>query len=212
MDRDASSRSLRLGAVITAATALLLLGFGATPTLFLPAGGSLLEWVQDPQWFVLNLAALLMALLLPLALSALYLAQAASLGKLGLAGFVCALLGSLLYLGLQFDETFVWPILAAEAPSLLALQGPMFTDPHFMGAYLVMGLIFMLGWIMFGVATSRAGVLSRWGGALLALGMAVFGAGNMVPVIVRGLGSTLAAFALALLAWSLWPRSQEADT
>jgi len=130
------------------------------------------------------------------------------LGKVGLAGFVCAFLGSLLYLGPQFDETFVWPILAQEAPSLLALQGPMFTDPNFMGAYLAMGLIFMFGWIIFGVATYRAGVLSRWGGALLAPGMAVLGAGNMVPVIVRGLGSVLAAFALALLARSLWRRSQ----
>lgn len=210
MDRDVRSRPLRLGATLTAATALLLLGFGVAPTLFLPAGGSLLEWVQDPQWFVLNLAALVMALLLPLALAALYLAQADSLGKVGLAGFVCAFFGSLLYLGLQFDETFVWPILAEQAPSLLALQGPMFTDPGFMGAYMAMGLIFILGWIMFGVATYRAGVLSRWGGALLAAGMAVFGAGNMVPVIVRGLGSVLAAFALALLARSLWQRSQAA--
>jgi len=210
MDQDVCSRT-RLGAVLTAATALLLLGFGVTPTLLLPAGGTLLEWVQDPQWAILNLAALAMALILPLALAALYLAQADALGRIGLAGFVCAFLGSLLYLGVQFDETFVWPILAEEAPSLLGLQGPMFTDPGFMGAYLAMGLMFMLGWIMFGIATYRAGVLSRWGGALLAIGMAVFGAGNMVPVMVRGLGSVLAAFAFALLARSLWRRSQAAS-
>lgn len=210
MDRDVRSRHLKPGAAVTAATALLLLGFGVAPTLWLPAGGSLLEWVRDPQWFVLNLAALVMALLLPLALAALYLAQADSVGKVGLAGFVCAFLGSLLFLGLQFDETFVWPVLAREAPSLLALQGPMFTAPAFMGAWLVMGLVFMLGWITFGAATYRAGVLSRSGGALLAAGMAVFGAGNMVPVIVRGLGSVVAAFALALLARSLWRRSQAA--
>lgn len=210
MDQDVRDRPLRLSAILTAATALLLLGFGVTPTLLLPPGGSLLEWVQDPQWFVLNLAALVMALLLPLALVALYLAQADSLGSAGRAGFVCAFIGSLLYLGLQFDETFVWPVLAEEAPSLLALRGPMFTNSNFMGAYLAMGIIFMIGWIVFGVATCRAGVLSRWGGALLAAGMAVFGAGNMVPVLVRGLGSVLAAFALALLARSLWLRSNVA--
>jgi hypothetical protein len=210
MDEDVRSRLLRLSAIPTMATALLFLGFGVTPSLLLPTNASLVDWVQDPQWFVLNLAALVMALLLPLALVALYAAQADALGNVGLAGFVLAFFGSLLYLGLQFDEAFVWPILGEEAPSLLALQGPMFSDPNFMGAYLAMGLIFILGWIVFGVATYRAGVLSRTGGALLAAGMAVFGAGNMVPVVVRGIGSVAAAVALALLARSLWRWSQPA--
>jgi hypothetical protein len=189
-------------------TALLFFGFGVMPSLLLPTAAPLLEWVQDPQWFVLNFAALLMALLLPLSLVALYAAQAGALGKVGLAGFVFAFLGSLLYLGLQFDESFVWPVLAEEAPSLLALQGPMFSNVRFMSAYLAMGLMFVFGWIVFGVATYRAGVLSRSGGALLAVGMPVFGAGSMVPVVVRGLGSVAAAVALALLARALlqWSR------
>ena len=204
MDKTVRTRLVRLSAVPTMATAVLLLGFGVTPSLLLPTGASLLDWVQDPQWFVLNVTALVMALLLPLVLVALYVAQAESLGNVGLAGFVLAFLGSLLYMGLQFDESFVWPILAEEAPSLLTLQGPMFSDPGFKSAYLAMGLIFILGWIVFGVVTYRAGILSRPGGALLAVGMAVFGAGNMVPILVRGLGSVAAAVALALLARSLW--------
>ena len=195
---------VRLGAISTMVTAVLFLGFGVTPWLLLPIDASLLEWVQDPQWVVLNVAALVMALLLPLTLVALYAAQAESLGTVGLASFVLAFLGSLLYLGLQFDETFVWPILAKESPSLLALQGPMFSDPGFVSIYLAMGVFFILGWIVFGIATYRARVLSRSGAALLAVGMAVFGAGNMVPIVVRGLGSVAASVALALLARSLW--------
>jgi hypothetical protein len=193
------------------ATALLFFGFGVMPSLLLPTGAPLLEWVQDPQWFVLNVAALVMALLLPLVLVALYAVQAEAVGKVGLTGFLSAFFGSLLYSGLQFDESFVWPVLAEEAPSLLALQGPMFSNLNFASAYLAMGVMFILGWIVFGVATYRAGVLSRSGGALLAIGMPVFGAGTMVPVVVRGLGSVAVAIALALLARSLLHWSQPAS-
>lgn len=204
MDRDVRARLVRLSAIPTMTTAVLFLGFGVTPWMLLPTGAPLLEWVQDPQWVMLNAAALVMALLLPLILTALYAAQAESVGRAGLWGFILAFLGSLLYLSVQFDETFIWPILAKKAPSLLALQGPMFTDRGFMGIYLVMGLVFILGWILFGIATYRARVLSRSGAVLLAVGMAVFGAGNVVPILVRGSGSVAVSAALALLARSLW--------
>lgn len=208
MNSDVRARLVRLSAIPTMATAILLFGFGILPSLLLPTSSSLLEWVRDPQWFALNVAALGMALLLPLGLVALYAAQAESLGTAGVAGFALAFLGSLLYLSLQFDESFVWPILAEEAPSLLSPQGPMFSDPVFMKGYLAMGLMFIAGWVLFGVATYRARVLSRAGGALLTVGMAVFGAGNTVPVVIRGLGSAIGAVGLALLARSLWRWSE----
>jgi predicted lysophospholipase L1 biosynthesis ABC-type transport system permease subunit len=90
MDNDVRTRLMRLSAFPTMVTALLFFGFGVMPSLLLPTAAPLLEWVQDPQWFVLNFAALLMALLLPLSLVALYAAQAEALGKVGLAGFVFA--------------------------------------------------------------------------------------------------------------------------
>jgi hypothetical protein len=208
VDSDVRTRLLRLSAIPTAATALLLFAFGVTPSLLLPTESPLLEWVRDPQWLALNVAALGMALLLPLVLVALYFAQAEALGNVGVASFAVAFAGSLLYLALQFDETFVWPILAQEAPSLLDPRGPMFSDPAFGWAYLSMGLMFILGWVVFAVATYRARVLSRAGGALLTVGMAAFGAGNMVPMVIRGLGSVIGAVALALLARSLWQWSE----
>lgn len=210
MDQDQHTRLIRWSAFPTMATALLFLGFGVMPSLLLPTAAPLLEWVQDPQWFVLNVAALVMALLLPLVLVALYAAQAESVGKVGLTGFLSAFFGTLLYLELQFDESFVWPVLAEEAPSLLALQGPMFSNVNLASAYLAMGVMFIFGWIVFGVSTYRAAVLSRSGGALLVVGMPVFGAGTMVPVVVRGLGAVAAAIALALLARSLLHWSQPA--
>ncbi len=204
-------RLLRLGGIPTALAALLLFGFGVAPVLLLPTGEPLLEWVRDPAWKWLNLLALAMALLLPLSLVVLYAAQANSLGTLGLLSFLTAFLGTSLYLGLQFDETFLWPILASEAPELLDLEGPMFTDPLFGFAYLAMGLLFIAGWLGFGVMTSRARVFPRAGGVLLAIGMPVFGAGNLVPFPVRGTGSVLAATGLALLAWSLWNADHVTD-
>jgi hypothetical protein len=204
MDRKMGNRLIRLGAIPATVAAILFVGFGVTPPLLLPVSEPLVEWVRDPSWFLLNVLALLMALLLPLALMAIYAAQAEFLGWIGFAGFVLAFLGSLLYLGLQFDESFVWPLLAAEAPSLLDLKGPLFSDAAFMASYLVMGLLFMSGWLVFGVATARAGIFPRLSGILLAVGMPVFGAGNFVSVVVRALGSVIAGIALLLLARSLW--------
>lgn len=215
MNRGANpsgARLLRLGAVPTAVAALLLFGFGVTPPLFLPTGEPLLEWVRDPAWTSLNLLALTMALLLPLSLVVLYAAQANSLGTFGLLSFLSAFFGTSLYLALQFDESFVWPVLATEAPELLHLEGPMFTSPLFGLAYLTMGLLFIAGWLGFGVVTSRAGVFPRSAGVLLAIGMPVFGAGNLVPFLVRGTGSVLAAAGLALLARALWHDNRATDS
>ena len=88
----------------------------------------------------------------------------------------------------------------------------MFTSPLFGLAYLAMGLLFIAGWLGIGVMTSRAGVFPRGGGVLLAIGMPIFGAGNVVPFVVRGIGSVVAAIGLALLAWALWQDNAAIDS
>jgi hypothetical protein len=112
-----------------------------------------------------GLAILAMYVLL-LSLTGLYLRQADSAGKLGLAGYLVAFLGTLLLAGDWWFESFIAPRLAAVAPEVMtgAITGSMAV-----GAGATFGL-FALGWTLFGIATFRAKVYPRPAAALLMIG------------------------------------------
>ena len=61
-----------------------------------------------------------------------------------------------------------------------------------------------MGFILFGIATMRAGVLTRWGALLLIISAPLFGAGLFVPVFVRTIGAVLYAVGFAWLGYTLW--------
>lgn len=103
----------------------LLVLFGALPTFMLPTAEPLPQWVQDPDWSLLNGLALIMTILTPLALASLYSPKVEQSGILGFIGFVMAFVGSVLFSSVQFDEALLWPIYANEVPRLLDRAGPM---------------------------------------------------------------------------------------
>jgi hypothetical protein len=100
--------------------------------------------------------------LLPLGLVGLYVRQLEASGPLGLVGFVVAFIGTVLVAGFFWSSAFVAPILAVEAPQLLAVS----SLPGFFRSFIVFGL----GWLLFGVATLRAGVYPRGAVVLLIVG------------------------------------------
>jgi len=188
-----SFKIIRLSGLILVMNGILLLGFGILPDLFLPMKEPLLNWVNDSQWFVLNLSAYMLTVLTPLSILGLYAKQVEKVGLLGLIGFLLVYTGGMLYVGVQFDEAFTWPVLAEYAPALIDIKGPMFTDPAFSIAYMSMALLFIPGLIMVCIATIRAKVLPKWGAILLAVGGPFAYGGIMVPQLLRAPGSILAA-------------------
>ena len=101
-------------------------------------------------------------LLLPLGLVGLYARQLETSGLLGLVGFVVAFIGTVLGAGFFWSSAFVAPILAVEAPQLLDVR----SLPGFFRSFIVFGL----GWLLFGVATLRAGIYPRAPAVLLIVG------------------------------------------
>lgn len=140
-----------------------------------------------------------MTMLTPLALVSLYLVQADFVGRLGFVGFVMAFLGSMLFSSVQFDEAFLWPIPVNEAPGLLDPAGPMLTNPGFSMIYLLMGLLFIVGFILFGIATFRGGVYPKAAAVLLFVGVPLFAGGMFFPPLVRAVGAVLAGAGLIWL-------------
>ena len=104
-----------------------------------------------------------------LGLVGLYARQVEKAGWLGLVGFVLAFIGTGLVEIILFMVSTIIPFLAAAAPTNFA---QVVTPPPFWAPVFVMG--FGLGYILFGVATMRAGVLPRWSGLLLIIGVSFF--------------------------------------
>jgi hypothetical protein len=143
------------------------------------AASLLLEWLAVPfeqlgeteayltgSYLLSSGLRLLSTILLLWALIGIYGRQSRAAGILGLWAFVVTFLGTALLAGNTWAEVFVWPTLAQVAPNVLseqATEAPM---------YLLTGIslsfpLFSIGMILFGVATIRAGVYSRWAAVLL---------------------------------------------
>jgi hypothetical protein len=151
-------------------------------------------------WMVLGL----------LGLVGLYARQAEETGWLGLVGFVLAFIGTALLGSLFFVEAYVFPTLATNAPALVSLDpaGPLFAGPLTLVG-VVLGVCNLLGYIVFGIATIRAGVLPRWGVLLLIVGVVVGAPGPAVPFLVRAAGTVLFGLGQVWLGYTLWSGTGE---
>jgi hypothetical protein len=101
----------------------------------------------------------------------LYADQSEAAGPLGVIGFLMAFLGTALFVGVSWDQAVGVPALAVEAPELLRQELPL---P--LGFKLSVWL-FSLGWLLFGVATLRAGRYPREAAWLLIAGAII----NFIP-------------------------------
>ena len=101
-----------------------------------------------------------------IALTGIYAQQASATGKLGLVGYLTASLGTVLVAGDWWYEAFIGPMLRQQAPELLntAISGSIL-----IGAALTF-VIFAAGWVIFALATFRAGVAPRGAAVLMLLG------------------------------------------
>jgi len=97
---------------------------------------------------------------------------------------------------LQFDETFVWPLLARHAEELLQIEGPMFSDPAFFASYLVMGVLFAVGLVFVAAQSLKRRIIPVVPSVFLLVGALLFAGGILVPVIVRAVGVVLLGVSL----------------
>ena len=131
--------------------------------------------------------------LLPLGLVGLYANQSDASGPLGLVGFVVAFVGTVLVAGFFWASAFVAPLLAVEAPELLAVR----SFPGFFRSFIVFGL----GWLLFGVGTLRAGVYPRAAAVLLIVGA-------LLTVIRLPLTSVVLGAGVAWMGYLLFTRGR----
>lgn len=171
---------------------------------------NILSSVSTTRWVIVHALAIAMSLFGLLGLTGLYARQAHAAGWLGLVGYLLFSLWLVLVLPFTFFEVFVLPLLATEAPTFAASFLGIFTgsaEPNFSvlaGLWGLVDALFLLGGLVFGTATLRAHILSRWAAGGLIVAMLLAPASALLPDELRPLVAVPIGFAIAWLGYALW--------
>jgi hypothetical protein len=133
----------------------------------------ILSSVTTGRWAIVHYLSIAMCLLGLIGIAGIYARQVEESGWLGLAGYLMLSLFYALTIGFSFVEAFISPLLSTEEPkfveSLLALASGSASEIN-LGAlsavYTLVGVLYMLGGMLFGIATLFAGILPRWAAGL----------------------------------------------
>src|SRR4028118_751073 len=181
-----------------------------------------LSSVTTTQWVIIQSLKTAMCLLGLLGLAGLYARQVKETGWLGLAGYLLFSLFFAHTLAFAFAEAFILPQLATEAPTFVegflgifnghASEVNLGALPTF---YAIAGFGYVLGGLLFGIATLRAGILPRWAAGLLAVGAVLpILLSSLVPHPLDRTFAVPVGIALAWLGYALWSArgAQAADS
>lgn len=206
---------------ITTATLSRLAGLSAVAAGVIFAGiqpihpPDVLSSVTTSAWGIIMPLKLIMCLLFLVGITGIYTRQVKEAGWLGLVGFLMLSLSWALNLAFIFAEAFIVPLLATTAPTFVdgffgIFNGqPVETSLGTLPAlYALTGLLYMLGGLLFGIATFRAGILPRWAAGMLAVVSALTPAAALFPHELQRLAGMPVGIALAWLGYALWSQRQ----
>jgi hypothetical protein len=173
--------------------------------------------VTTPGWVLVHVLACAMAVFGLLGLPGLYARQAGRIGWLGLVGALLLGLWFALILGFSFVEAFILPQVAAASPAFVSawmgmLVGPAGTfDLGLLPTVWIATLpLYLLGGLLFGIATFRARILPRVAGVLLAVSTLLAPAAALLPNAAQPKTAIPMGIALAWLGYSLWAERRTA--
>jgi len=167
--------------------------------------------VTTTRWEVVHVFACVMSFFGVIGMAGLYARQAVKTGWLGLIGYLLLTFWFVLIMGFSFVEAFVLPHIASASPGFVQSWMGMFNSPSGtfdIGAlptlWTLSGPVYILGGLLFGIATFRAGILPRWGGALLALSTLLAPLAAALPNASQPKTAIPMGIALAWLGYALW--------
>ena len=173
--------------------------------------------VTTARWGIVHILATAMGFFGLFGMTGIYARQAEKAGWLGLAGYILLSLWLVNLAHFTFIEAFVLPPLVTEAPTVVESFLGIFTksagEINF-GAlatiYDLNGFIgYMIGGVLFGVATFRARILPRWAGALLAIGALLVPFAAVLPPVHEAKVTIPGGLALVWLGYALFSERRE---
>lgn len=161
--------------------------------------------VTSNAWIIVELVFIVAELLIILGLIGLYARQAQQAGKLGLIAFLVAFTGTVMVSAIEWSAAFMGPWLAETAPVEVMEAEP--TGLFLAGIFLT-SLLFALGWLLFGLASLRAGVLTHSAVVLLMLGAILF---LVMGFLEFGYEAVLFGAGVAWMGYALWSGSETTE-
>lgn len=158
--------------------------------------GSLFSHIVKPTAPVGTFFNFLGALIGLLGITGIYLWQRDEAGAFGLVAYVALFIGLALIACIDYFGTFIRPSLRVEEVNQMA-------DTSAMLFITISGLIFLVGELLFGISTIRAGVFSKIAAVLFMIGFIATPLGGTYPVIVF-IGSVLSGTGIIWWSVSLW--------
>src|SRR5918912_176066 len=182
---------------------------GLLHTLVSHNGG--LSSVTNNVWLLTHSLTIAVSFFGLLGIAGLYARQAERVGWFGLAGFLLFSLWLVLVPGFTFFEAFILPLLAIDAPTVAEGFLGIFTGSAggtrfgmLATIWTLLGPVYILGALLFGIATVRAGILSRWAAGVFGLGAVSSLAFALVPPALESLATLPVGIGLAWLGYALW--------
>ena len=167
--------------------------------------------VTTPRWAIVHALSIAMSLFGLLGVTGIYARQAERAGWLGLIGYLLYSLWLVFSFTFTFFETFILPLLAAEAPAfaeaylvVISRSAGEMTFAALTSLWDLSDILFLLGSLVFGIATLRAGILSRWAAGMFTVGIGVAPAYGLLPTALQPLVALPIGLGLAWLGYSLW--------
>ena len=152
------------------------------------------EAASTSRFVLANAVTLGVLLLLALALVGFYLRGERRLSALGHAGFVVALLGTVLAAGGAWDSLFAVPYIADKAPAML--DDP--TGGSLLAGFVISYLVMVIGWVVFASASLRARLVPRGAAIVLIAGsvFAILPAPTAIRLLPLAIGAALSGRAV----------------
>jgi hypothetical protein len=167
--------------------------------------------VSTAAWAIVHYVGFAMCLFNLLGIAGIYARQADKAGWLGLTGFLLFGVMWVLTAAFQFTEAFLLPLLATDAPSFVAgvvgIPGGAVSEVSLgilPALYSLGSVLYLLGGVLLGIATFRAGVLPRWAGVALGVGTVAPLALSLLPHEFIRLAAVPFGLALVALGYALW--------
>jgi len=175
-----------------------------------------LSSVTTGTWLAVHLLTLAVTFFGLLGIAGLYARQVEETGWLGFAGFLIFSVWLVLVPGFTFFEALILPLLAVDAPKFASDFLATFTGAAVetnLGIlptlWSLLGVLYILGPLVFGVATLRAGILSRWAAGVFGFGAVSSVLFALLPPALEPLAAVPMGSGLAWLGYALWSERRE---
>ena len=175
-----------------------------------------LSSVTTTHWAIVHALGVAMCFLGLLGMTGLYARQVEAAGWLGLAGYLLWSLWLVLFLPFNFVEAFILPLVATAAPAfaegflgVITRSAGEASFGALAGLWALSDVLFLLGGLVFGIATLRAGILSRWAAGVFTVGIGLAPASALLPHELQPLVAVPIGVGLALLGYTLWAERPE---